>query len=931
MRLPIASIAVALALLVGLAAPAAAPIRAAASDGAKVVIVVGATHGTTARYRDYANAAYAEAIKYTSNVVKVYSPNATWARVKAAAAGANIIIYFGHGNGWPSPYTYDPKYTTKNGFGLNATAGNGDYNTKYYGEPYVAQLDLAPNAIVMLHHLCYASGNSEPGDAAPSLATAKKRVDNFAAGFLRTKARAVLAEGLRGPVEYLRAIFTTDQTIDSLWRGASNANGNVITFASSRTPGETVQMDPETPTSGFYRALTGDPNLTTREITGGFSVPGKAAARAEGAPLYDTPPTSVDTAALTPAAVLPSATRLRVLETVSGSGDDAVFRVEGLDDAGIAGYVVARDLVPKDSLSPRVMTLSGGSGGAYSTVATGTHRLAGTFNESATWTATISRGETAYATDSGSGSSFALTFDPDADGAGDGTYEYEITGVDGWDNGPSSTTGTFIIDTTGPTGSAEIDGGAASTVIGMVRVGVAATDDRSVVTAVRLANSGEVDGAGVLTAGTTFAATGEVAWALAGGEGERTVHVQWRDAAGNWSAVQRDTITVDAPDTTYRTITPVRLLDTRSDLPSGASRLTSGDPMRFMVAGRGGIPADAIAVTGNLTVTGQTAGGYVTLGPVVGPSPATSTINVPKGDTRANGVVVPLDRNGRLEAVYKGASGGSTAQLVLDVTGYFTAGDGGSRYTSVTPARFLDTRQPSDATGGAPLSPRVPQAIEIGGRASGGVSIPADAVAVTGNLTVTGQTAGGYLSITPSAQAAPATSSLNFPAGDTRANNVTVPLGSGGRAWVVYVGSGTADAVLDITGYYRDGSDGLRWVPLAPARVLDSRSGLGRNGAFADGTPGSVTVAGRGGIADDAVALTGNLTVTGQTRAGYASLTPTPDATPSTSTINFPTGDTRANGVVSKVDQGTGKVSLTYIGRDGATTHLLLDVTGYFH
>ncbi len=82
----------------------------------------------------------------------------------------------GHGNGWPSPYTYDPKYTTKDGFGLNATAGNGDHNNKYYGEPYVSTLDLAPNAVVLLSHLCYASGNSEPGDKAPSLTTARKRV-----------------------------------------------------------------------------------------------------------------------------------------------------------------------------------------------------------------------------------------------------------------------------------------------------------------------------------------------------------------------------------------------------------------------------------------------------------------------------------------------------------------------------------------------------------------------------------------------------------------------------------------------------------------------------------------------------------------------------------------------------------------------------------
>ena len=45
-----------------------------------------------------------EAIKYTPNVVKVYSPNATWDAVKAAAQGASIFIYLGHGYGFPSPY-----------------------------------------------------------------------------------------------------------------------------------------------------------------------------------------------------------------------------------------------------------------------------------------------------------------------------------------------------------------------------------------------------------------------------------------------------------------------------------------------------------------------------------------------------------------------------------------------------------------------------------------------------------------------------------------------------------------------------------------------------------------------------------------------------------------------------------------------------------
>ena len=246
--------AVALVLMLFASVGAAVPSVTVAAE-TKVVIIVGATHGTTPRYRELADRAYDEATKYTSNVTKVYSPDATWARVKAAVSGASIVIYFGHGNGWLSPYTYDPAFTTKNGFGLNATEGNGDSNNKYYGEPYVSTLNLAPGAVVMLHHLCYAAGNSEPGQAEPIVSFARQRVDNYAAGFLKAGAAAVIADGHAGPEGYLRGMFTTQQPLESMWASLPNANGNIVSFSSVRTPGATAYQDPQTPTSGFYRSI----------------------------------------------------------------------------------------------------------------------------------------------------------------------------------------------------------------------------------------------------------------------------------------------------------------------------------------------------------------------------------------------------------------------------------------------------------------------------------------------------------------------------------------------------------------------------------------------------------------------------------------------------------------------------------------------------
>ncbi len=248
---------------------AAADGSTAALSSAKVVIIVGPTHSATSNYRTYGDQAYAEAMKYSSNVVKVYSPAATWAAVKPALQGASLVIYLGHGNGWPSPYTFDPNYTTKDGLGLNATANNGDTNTKYYGEPYLAnEITLAPNAVVILNHLCYASGNSEPGSAAPTLEVAMQRVDNYGQGFFKAGAQAVIAEGHGSITGIIRDLFTTQQSIASLWRSQYNYNGNEFSFPSVRHPASTAFMDPDSPSGGYYRSLIGNPDLQTNDVLG---------------------------------------------------------------------------------------------------------------------------------------------------------------------------------------------------------------------------------------------------------------------------------------------------------------------------------------------------------------------------------------------------------------------------------------------------------------------------------------------------------------------------------------------------------------------------------------------------------------------------------------------------------------------------------------
>lgn len=264
MNRPIALLVAAVVLACALAVPS----TALAGAAPKIVIVVGAVHGQTGSYLERGEAAYQEARKYSSNVIKVVSPCATWSKVKAAIQGAAIVIYFGHGNGYPSPYRTSPWPYSQNGFGLNATCNDGHYNTKYYGEYYIAnEVDLASNAVVMLHNLCYASGNSEPGHAEPSLSVAKQRVDNYAAGFLAAGARIVIAEGHSSPAYYLWALFNTRQTMDAMWRAAPTFKNHVITWPSSRRPGFTAQIDPDKATpSGFYRSIVGSLDMSTDSL-----------------------------------------------------------------------------------------------------------------------------------------------------------------------------------------------------------------------------------------------------------------------------------------------------------------------------------------------------------------------------------------------------------------------------------------------------------------------------------------------------------------------------------------------------------------------------------------------------------------------------------------------------------------------------------------
>ena len=252
-------ISIAFALIAAIAANHPSPASAA---GLKVVIVVGPAGSNTSNYITNAKRYAAQARSYGANVVEIYSPNATWSKVKAEAQGAKVLMYLGHGNGYPSPYGAFDSYN-RDGMGLNHTAGAGNSNVQYLGEYYMAAyLHLAPNAVVILNRLCYASGNSEWGAALPTQHTAKLRIDNYGAGFLRTGAKAVFAEGITDAGYILQNLFQTSRSFGSIFQSSPNYSGHYgWKFASGRTPGMTGWSDPSKP-NWYYRSVIGNLSVT---------------------------------------------------------------------------------------------------------------------------------------------------------------------------------------------------------------------------------------------------------------------------------------------------------------------------------------------------------------------------------------------------------------------------------------------------------------------------------------------------------------------------------------------------------------------------------------------------------------------------------------------------------------------------------------------
>jgi hypothetical protein len=238
------------------------------------------------------------------------------------------------------------------------------------------------------------------------------------------------------------------------------------------------------------------------------------------------------------------------------------------------------------------------------------------------------------------------------------------------------------------------------------------------------------------------------------------------------------------------------LLDTRLGVGAPAAQVGAGGSLTLQVAGRGGVPAVGVsAVVLNVTVTGPALGGWVTAWPSGQAMPLASNLNYDAGATVPNLVTVKLGAGGAVDLF---ASGGPV-DLIADVEGWFGAdgAPGGAGFTSVVPARVLDTRlgigAPAAKVGAGGVVPLV---------VTGQGGVPATGVsAVVLNVTVTGALSGGWVTAWPAGVAMPVASNLNYVAGQTVPNLVVVDVGAGGVV-DLFSSGGPVDLVADVAGWY---------------------------------------------------------------------------------------------------------------------------------
>jgi RHS repeat-associated protein len=266
-----------------------------------------------------------------------------------------------------------------------------------------------------------------------------------------------------------------------------------------------------------------------------------------------------------------------------------------------------------------------------------------------------------------------------------------------------------------------------------------------------------------------------------------------------------------------------------------------------------------------------------------------------------------------------------------------TPTEGAGQFVPVTPDRLVDTRTGLGLGGTvAPLGAGATATITIAGAADGSGNVPVPATgasAVMLSVSAFTQSANGYFTIWPTGAARPSMGQLTWAAGVQGSGSLIAKLGTNGQI-SVWNSAGTTGLVIEVEGYYTDntaiGTAGT-FVPLTPARVADTRTGLGTGGTVAPIGAGQTldfTLDGSGGVPATGVqSVAVNITAVNATTTSTVTAYRKGDARPIATSITALASVSARNALVQVAVDSSGKIT---VYNSAGTTDIVLDVEGYY-
>jgi hypothetical protein len=352
---------------------------------------------------------------------------------------------------------------------------------------------------------------------------------------------------------------------------------------------------------------------------------------------------------------------------------------------------------------------------------------------------------------------------------------------------------------------------------------------------------------------------------------------------------------------------PIRAVDTRT-----TARLGQGQVLRVNLAGLVADGAKAAVI--DLAAVDPSASGFLTAWSCDEAMPSTSNLNYVAGGTRATHAIVTLAADNSI-CVFTMVS----TDVLVDVTGSYSTDPSAQRFHPVSPTRIYDSR----ANGGA---------WHIGETRA--IAVPTDATAVAMNVTVTEPDGPGFVTVFPCQAALPVISNLNYVTGQVVANLVQTGVAGG---LVCVHSSNKAHIVIDLQGTYDGAPDGLMYQAVAPARLVDTRSGLGSVfGRVSMDTRASEALPANAAVGTTAVpgnveALVVSMIAVSPRTSGWAEIGPCIEpantASYKSSTLNFVAGDVVANQAITPTRLASGADICTFAT---SPAFHVVDLSGWF-